>query len=311
MPPEVSVVIPTCARADLMLRAVQSACDQTFRDLEIIVVVDGADEPTLDALAKVPDPRLRIIALQQKVGGSEARNIGARAASGQWIALLDDDDEWFPVKLDRQLAAARASQAIHPLVTSRYLVRATGKEDRVRPRRLPKPDESIPEYMFDYLCYFQTSTFFCSRELFLKTPFRKDLKSFQDIDWFLRVNSHPDVELTVVPETLGVYYAPVERPTITSKLSWKSRLAWGRENRHLMTRRAYSRFVAGSCAGRAVQDGAGLAGFRELFRECAFVGSPEVSALMLLFGTFLITPELRQRLRDLVFLSPFGKSLET
>jgi glycosyltransferase involved in cell wall biosynthesis len=244
------------------------------------------------------------------VGGSEARNVGARAALGQWIALLDDDDEWLPIKIARQLAVAKASHAVYPLITSKYLARAKGTEDRVRPRRLPKAGEAVSEYMFDYLCYSQTSTFFCGRELFLKIPFQKDLKSFQDIDWFLRVNRDSDVELTVIPEPLVIYYAPDERATITSKLNWRSRLAWGKENRHLMTRRAYSRFIAASCAGRAVQDKAGIRGYLELLRECALVGSPSLSSLLLLTGTFMVTPKMRRRLRDQVFLAASAESFE-
>lgn len=293
------------------MRAVQSALNQTFDNLEVVAVVDGGDEATVSKLSQVRDPRLRTIPLAENVGGSEARNIGVRAALGQWIALLDDDDEWMPVKIDQQLAAAKASNAIYPLVTSKYVARSKGKPDRVRPRRLPKPGEAISEYMFDYLCYSQTSTFFCGRELLLKIPFQKGLKSFQDIDWFLRVNREPGVELTVVPEPLVIYYAPDERSTITSKLGWKSRLAWGKENRRLMTCRAYSRFIAGSCAGRAVQDRAGIRGFLELLRECALVGSPSLSDLLLLTATFMVTPNLRRRLRDLVFLSPSVKPVET
>lgn len=304
MAPAVSVVIPTCNRPEEMARAVRSALAQTVGDLEVIVVVDGADEATVARLQDFADSRLRSIPVKTKVGGAEARNTGARAAQGQWIALLDDDDEWLPNKLEAQLTAAKRSQAVYPLVTSKYWVRAAGKPDTVRPRRLPNPGENISEYMFDYLCYFQTSTFFCPRELFLLIPFNKDLKSFQDIDWFLQVNRNPDVVLTVIPEPLVVYYAPEERVTITSKLGWRSRLDWGKANRHLMTRRAYSRFIAGSCAGRAVQDKAGWRSFFELFRECAFVGSPTPATLLLLTGTFLVTPNARRRVRDLLFLSP-------
>lgn len=308
---QVSVVVPTCNRPDLMTRSVQSALNQTFDNLEVVVVVDGGDEATVSKLAQIRDRRLRTISIEKNVGGSEARNIGVRAALGEWIALLDDDDEWLPGKIDQQLAAAKTSKAVYPLVTSKYVARSNGNRDRVRPRRLPKPGEAISEYMFDYLCYSQTSTFFCSRELLLKIPFQRALKSFQDIDWFLRANRDPDVELTVLSDPLVIYYAPDERATITSKLGWKARLAWGKENRGLMTRRAYSRFIAGSCAGRAVQDRAGIGGFLELLRECALAGSPSLSDLLLLTATFMVTPNLRRRLRDLVFLSPSVKPVET
>jgi hypothetical protein len=137
----------------------------------------------------------------------------------------------------------------------------------------------------------------------LKMPFEKDLKSFQDIDWFLRVMSSGEAKLAIVPEALSIYYAPVERSTVTSNLGWHSRLEWGRSNRHRMSRRAYSRFIAGSCAGRAAQDNAGLAGLAILMRECIFAGSPTPSNVALLLATFLVTPKIRHSLRDWLFLS--------
>ena len=255
--PIVSAVIPTRSRPGLVMRAAVSALEQTFRGLEVIVVVDGPDQDTLHALAQIRDPRLRVIALEESVGGAEARNVGARSAKGQWIALLDDDDEWLPAKVEKQLEAACSSACSRVLVVSEFIERSPARSDVVRPRRLPHHGERISEYMFDFLCYFQTSTFFCSRELFLEHPFRRDLKSFQDIDWFLRINSDPTVRLQVVAEPLSVYYSPEQRASITGLLNWERRLRWGQENRTLMTRRAYSRFIVGSCAGPAARDHAG------------------------------------------------------
>jgi hypothetical protein len=132
----------------------------------------------------------------------------------------------------------------------------------------------------------------------LKIPFTKDLPFFQDIDWFLRALRGPDVQLMVIERPLSIYYAPDKRQTITSNLRWEARVAWGRANRHLMSPRAYSRFVVGSCVGPAVQDRAGLRGFVRLFYECAVVGSPTAQLLVLLVGTYLLRPSLRQKLRD-------------
>jgi hypothetical protein len=162
--------------------------------------------------------------------------------------------------------------------------------------------------MFDYLCYFQTSTFFCSRKLMLDVPFRRDLRSFQDIDWFLRAMTTPGVSLAVVPEPLAIYYAPEERATITNGLSWEERLAWGRANRDRMTRRAYSRFIAGSCVGRAAQDKAGLPGLFTLLRECVLHGRPTPSNVALIIGMFLVTPSMRQSIRDIFFLPAYKAS---
>jgi glycosyltransferase involved in cell wall biosynthesis len=300
--PIVSAVIPTRNRPELVVRAVRSALQQTFQDLEVVVVVDGPDQATVQALEEMCDPRVQVVALDKSVGGAEARNTGVRAARGEWIALLDDDDEWLANKIAQQLASGSSLNSSKALVVSSFLERAPGREDVIRPRRLPRDNELICEYMFDFLCYFQTSTFFCTRTLLLEIPFRKELVGFHDIDWFLRVNSSPDVRLAIIAEPVSIYHAPEQRATITSGLNWKERLAWGKRNRRLMTRRAYSRFLAGSCAGPAVRQKAGTRGLLSLLWESSVRGRLISFDTALLVGTFAITPNMRRALRDRWFL---------
>ena len=88
----ISVVIPTRRRPELLLRAIESVLRQTYDQMEILVVIDGPDEATREALRGVQDSRLRVIALPESVGGSDARNTGVQNAKGEWIAFLDDDD---------------------------------------------------------------------------------------------------------------------------------------------------------------------------------------------------------------------------
>lgn len=299
---KVSVVIPTRHRPELVSRAVESVLRQSLADLEIVVVVDGPDPESVHRLEQFRDSRLSVVALPESVGGSEARNIGAAHGTGDWIALLDDDDEWMPEKLERQVNAAEATGGKRVLAVSQYIQRTPGKADAVWPRRLPEPGEPMAEFMFDYLCYFQTSTFFCSRELFRDIPFRKGQRGFQDIEWFLRVSSDPETIVTVVPEPLSIYHAPVGRATITTGLSWEDRLRWGVEHRDLMTARAYSRFIVGSCAGSAVQQKGGVRAFFRLLHHCVVVGSPTPRLIAILMTTFLINPRLRRHIRDTFIL---------
>src|ERR1700756_3334933 len=105
----VTAVIPTRNRPELVCRAVRSALNQTYPNLEVVVVVDGPDPATVAALEELRHPRVRISALSENVGGSEARNIGAREARGEWVALLDDDDEWLPEKLEKQIQSILSS----------------------------------------------------------------------------------------------------------------------------------------------------------------------------------------------------------
>src|SRR4051812_33536788 len=105
--PEVSVVIPTRGRPDWAPRAVDQALSQTLRTIEVLVVVDGPDPATVEALARIGDPRLRVIELPESGGAPAARNVGVRHARADWVALLDDDDGWLPTKLAAQLELAR------------------------------------------------------------------------------------------------------------------------------------------------------------------------------------------------------------
>lgn len=83
--------------------AVRSVLDQTFDQIEVIVVDDGSTTPVSDALAHIDDARLRIVRLEPAVGVAAARNRGIAVARGELIGFCDDDDEWLPTMLQRLL----------------------------------------------------------------------------------------------------------------------------------------------------------------------------------------------------------------
>lgn len=109
--PKVTVIIPTYNRAHYLGDAIQSVCEQTFNDFELIVVDDGSTDGTLDLLHSIHDLRLRVLQ-QEHRGISAAMNAGLRAAHGLYIARLDSDDVWFPDMLAGQVAVLDA----HPEV---------------------------------------------------------------------------------------------------------------------------------------------------------------------------------------------------
>jgi glycosyltransferase involved in cell wall biosynthesis len=98
----VSVIIPAYNAANLVGRAIESALGQTVQPLEILVIDDGSQDNTAEVVAAYPPP---VRLLRKSNGGpASARNMGARAARGEWLAMLDADDWWAPAKLERQLA---------------------------------------------------------------------------------------------------------------------------------------------------------------------------------------------------------------
>lgn len=101
--PLVSVIIPTRNRLMLFKRALNSVFNQTHPNLEIIVVDDASMDGTKNFVTGLANPMVRYIRHSTNKGGSAARNTGIRAATGDYIAFLDDDDEWEPNKTEEQL----------------------------------------------------------------------------------------------------------------------------------------------------------------------------------------------------------------
>ncbi len=104
--PEVTVVIPTRDRRSLLLRTLRSALAQEGVKLEIVVVDDGSADGTRGAVEALGDERIRLVRHDRPRGVAGARNAGIAAATGEWVAFLDDDDLWAPHKLRTQLAVA-------------------------------------------------------------------------------------------------------------------------------------------------------------------------------------------------------------
>ena len=100
--PLVSVIIPTYNRANLLKRAIKSVLDQTYKNLEIIIVDDGSTDNTKDIVKTFSDPRIQYIRLPENRGVSSARNMGIKKSRGDFIAFLDSDDEFLPEKLEKQ-----------------------------------------------------------------------------------------------------------------------------------------------------------------------------------------------------------------
>ena len=109
--PEVSVVVPTHDRGDLLTRTLRTILWQRDVDLEVLVVDDGGPDPAVAAhvVAELADDRVVLARNAVPAGVSAARNRGIAAARGAWVAFCDDDDLWAPDKLALQLAAAHRS----------------------------------------------------------------------------------------------------------------------------------------------------------------------------------------------------------
>jgi len=199
--PRVAVVIPVRDRAALVVEAIASVLAQTHRDLVLVVVDDGSLDGSAGAAraalagASVP---ARVL-VQPGRGVAAARNAGAAAAGGEWIAFLDSDDLWLPGKLAAQMAWAD--------IRPRYRITQTGERwlDRGRhrnPRAWHRKDERLFPRCLER-CLVSPSAVAIRRDLWVELGgFDEAFAVCEDYELWLRVGLREPVGL--VPETLVV-----------------------------------------------------------------------------------------------------------
>lgn len=135
--PLVSVILPTYNRSELVVRAVRSVLEQSYRNLELLVVDDGSSDATGEVLAPFScDPRFHYI-YQENRGQAAARNLAIKCSNGYYIAFLDSDNYWDVDKLKSQLAFWRGKDEYDILYSGVIYVDAKGE-------RLPRGDIARP-----------------------------------------------------------------------------------------------------------------------------------------------------------------------
>jgi glycosyltransferase involved in cell wall biosynthesis len=287
----------------MALRAVRSALGQTFENLEVIVVVDGTDPASREVLATVLDPRLRLICLNESVGGSEARNIGARAARGSWISFLDDDDEWLPEKIKAQVETAQTLPGTLIFIASRY-VESSNLGDRVLPARKLEPGTPFSEFLFcrkdlrSGTGYVQTSTWFISKQLMDAVPFTPGLQRNQDVDWMIHAMAKPGCKFEMLEGPLTIFHDHQEPGRVSKLPDWKFQYEWALANRSYLTPKALAFCIATLCVPDAVRQKESALTFLKLLLACFRTGGIGFLCLGFFFYNWLVSATLRTRMRS-------------
>ena len=175
--PLVSAIIPTCKRPDLVVRAIRSVANQTWRNHEIIVVDDSPDDATKKALATIDVPIVYLRTAGCR-GAPHARNLGIEAARGEVVCFLDDDDEWLPEKTEVQLSLLAESSLV-----GCSCVTVGGK----RPGALTFPTRVTWDEMLAYNFLGSCSFVMVDRRALGECRFDETLKACQDWQMWLSV----------------------------------------------------------------------------------------------------------------------------
>lgn len=301
MQDQVTVVIPTRNRPDLVTRAVHSALAQTYRNLEVIVVVDGSDPSTVACLGAIADPRLTVVALESNIGAAKARNLGVERARGAWIAFLDDDDLWMPEKVSVQMAA-RPAGLRYPVMSCRCEV-VTARGTFVWPRRLATPRDPIGDYLFVRRGLFKgetfapTTTLLAPRELLLKHPIPVSL--FDDWEWLIGCGRIDSCALVTVPDALAVHFTETNRITLSTCHNIDDALAWAKSMQPRLSPRAYASLLLQATGGEPAAR-TGAVRWR-ILAQALRGGTPTPMALATFTMHSLFPVALRRRLRQALF----------
>lgn len=313
MTPVVSVIIPTRCRPEQVVVAVRSVLAQRQIDpesIEVLVILDGPDLLTSQALRDVQDHRIRVIELPLRRGHAAARNAGIRASLGQWCAFLDDDDTWLPNKLNQQLIATRQAMdegATHPVVGC--IVRAsTAGEEMLWPARLPNSDETIADYLYARTGWrsilsghtlIQTSMILLHAALARRVPFRAGMRRHADPDWLMRLQHEPGVRFVFPSIHLPLAEWNLSGTgRVSSTGDYRYSLLWARRHAKELGPRALAGFLTGPAAHVASQiteSKMRRRAFAALLREAFEAGEPTLWDIAALTVKYLGLQNWRHR----------------
>lgn len=226
--PIVSVIVPTHNRAEMLKRAIKSVLAQTWKgEFELIIVSDGSNDNTEEIVQSFEDSRIRFLKHENIRGASAARNTGLRKAKGEYIAFLDDDDEWMSNKLEVQMPVIENSRQEIGLVYAWMEYFRDGKSDHVN---MPDLRGDVFVEMLDKQAIGGCPTIIIKKEVIDKVGyFDETLLRGNDGNYWRRISKHFHVDY--VPEVLakinighGDRLSLMNSPTSNRILAYEKRL---------------------------------------------------------------------------------------
>ena len=179
----VSIIIPTYNRSDYLIKAIHSALNQTYKNIEVIVVDDNSQDNTKSRVFEINDKRIKYLKNIINKGGAYSRNIGFKKSKGVFVNFLDDDDILYPNKIALQIQKFKFSTDERlGVVTCDVKYNRTD----IHTIKSNRKKGYIYKDLLKAYCIFGTETMLIKREFFI--PFDIDLKSNQEYDLSIRLS---------------------------------------------------------------------------------------------------------------------------
>ncbi|MGI8385423.1 glycosyltransferase family 2 protein [Robertmurraya sp. P23] len=205
----VTVIIPTYNRANLLPKAVESVLNQTIQPLEILIVDDHSTDNTKEVVESFKNEKIKYIVNSREKGANGARNTGIVLAKGDYIAFQDSDDIWKPKKLEKQVQYCTE----RPEVDMVFCSLSIENLNRIVPKR--KVESNEIKALLERGNFISTQTIFIKKEVAEKTLFDESLMRFQDWDFCIRVSRNYLIHH--LNEVLAI--ADVQNDSISKKIN--------------------------------------------------------------------------------------------
>lgn len=201
----VSVVITTFGRIDSLKRAIESVIRQSYENLEIIVVDDNNDLNLKREVSRIVqsfgDSRLKLVVNDKNVGGAVSRNIGIKNSRGNLISFLDDDDEYLPERIEKQVICFDESSSNVALVYTYCVgIKENGK-------KIYYKNDFTGSCLFEAMreCIAATSQWLCRKDALQSVGNFSNVPCKQDSTLIVKLLAK-GYEIDRVPEVLSIYH---------------------------------------------------------------------------------------------------------
>lgn len=190
--PLVSAVIPTYSRPEFLKRAVRSVNEQTYPDIELLVIDDKSPQPAAETLAEVDTGSVRSVRCvrhDKNRGANAARNTGIRLADGEFVAFLDNDDRWLPEKIDRQVDRFRdGPEELGVVTVGSRIVDEDGGQLGVK--RSSVEGNAVKSLLYGGIVGSFSRVMVKADVIARAGVLDESLPSWQDREWYLRLAKH-------------------------------------------------------------------------------------------------------------------------
>ncbi|MEH2437731.1 MAG: glycosyltransferase [Nostoc sp.] len=188
--PKISVIIPAYNSEKTIIYTVKSVLNQTFTDLELIVINDGSRDSTLEIVTQIKDSRIKVFSYPN-AGGNVSRNRGLHLAVGEFVSFLDADDLWTPDKLHSQLKALQENITAKVAYSWTDYIDENGKFT-LSGKRINLNGNVHENLLLNNFLENGSNPLICRKSLIQLGSFDESLSAAQDWDMWLRLASKFD-----------------------------------------------------------------------------------------------------------------------